>query len=312
MISQTDPAVRVDGLAKAFEGETVLNEFNITVPEGEITLVMGPNGVGKTILLSCIAGGLHPDSGKIEVFEKSPAEAKADLSFMLQDGLLVDELTGRENIEFFQDLHPAGTDQWRSILDELEFDPGALGREVRDYSGGMKRKLELAIALSADVPLYLLDEPTAALDITTVDTLHSQLADRRQGGATVLMSSHLPKDADLADYLVFIGPGGVIATGRPEQMLDTVPKVARVEGRTEVVTEFVHQETLFETGQERRGFLDPGVDPAVVEDASDSAGTQIRVTEPTVIDLFNYYIHIRGSDARPTKASKRGSAGGQQ
>ena len=304
-----DPAIRVDGLGKSFDGETVLEDISMTLPAGKITLVMGPNGVGKTILLSCLAGGLHSDCGEITVFGKSPAEARADLSFMLQDGLLVDELTGRENIEFFEALHPAATDKWHPLLDSLGFESEALDREVRDYSGGMKRKLELAITLSVDVPLYLLDEPTAALDVTTIDILHSLLSDRRRKGDTVVMSSHLPADAELADYLVFIGPAGVIASGRPKQLLDAVPRVVHVEGRTGSVAECILDRRLFETGQEHRGFLRDGADPSAVNGTGDRTGQRVHVTGPTVTDLFNYYVHIEEDDGERAETSDAGQVG---
>jgi ABC-type multidrug transport system ATPase subunit len=289
-----DPAVRVDGVTKRFDGDAVLDGLDVEVPAGQITLLMGPNGAGKTILLSCIAGGLYPDGGTVEVFEDPPVDARAELSFVLQDGLLVDELTGRENVAFFRDLHPGSTGDWRRVLDDLAFDTAALDREVRDYSGGMKRKLEVAIALDVDVPLYLLDEPTAALDVTTVDALHSLLVERRRAGKTVLLTSHLPGDAELADYLVFVGTGGVIASGPPERLLDGVPEVVRVEGRPDGVVETVRGRRLFEAGRERRGFLREGVDPAAVEAAADPAGTSVRVADPTVTDLFNYYVHVEG------------------
>lgn len=282
------PAVSVRELRKGFGDGEVLAGVDLDVPAGEITLLMGPNGVGKTILLSCIAGGLYADAGDISVFGDSPDAATEQLSFMLQDAMLVDELTGRENVAFFRDLHPRTTDQYEDILATLDFDIEALEREVGDYSGGMKRKLELAISLSVDVPLYLLDEPTAALDMTTVESLHSLLAKRRAAGETVLISSHLPTDAELADYVAFVTEEGVSAVRPPEELLAEVPTVVLAEGTTDI-TENVREGRLFDGEIYRRGFLQEGTNPETVTSGTDA----IQVREPTYLDMFNYYIHLR-------------------
>lgn len=290
-MSVTGTAVSVRGLHKKFGDDEVLADIGLQVPRGEITLLMGPNGVGKTILLSCIAGGLHPDEGEIRVFGSSPAAADERLSFMLQDSMLVEELTGRENVNFFRDLHPKSTDEVEEILQRLDFEMDALEREVGDYSGGMKRKLELAVSLSVDVALYLLDEPTAALDMTTVEQLHAMLSARREAGETVVISSHLPTDADLADHIAVVTERGISAVGSPEDLLDAVPPVVLAEGPVDI-REHVRAGRLFEGEIHRRGFLPENLDRETV--TAGENGTAVRVREPTYTDLFNYYVHLEG------------------
>ncbi|MFT4891612.1 MAG: ABC-2 type transport system ATP-binding protein [Halobacteriales archaeon] len=289
-------AIETRSLGKDFGDVGVLEALDLEVHEEEITLLMGPNGSGKTILLTCIAGGLQPETGKVEVFGRSPTEAGSQLSFMLQDGMLVDQLTGRENVAFFRDLHPRATERWREVLEALAFDTDDLDREVSEYSGGMKRKLELAITLAADVPLYLLDEPTAALDVTVVDALHAVLADLHAGGRTILLSSHRPVDAGLADRIAFVRNGGIVSEGRPETLLEGVPRVLHVEGVRDGMREYVRDERLFEAGVERRGFLRDGVGPETVTNAVDDPTASVRVTDPSVTDLFNYYVRIAPGD----------------
>jgi ABC-2 type transport system ATP-binding protein len=290
-VSVAGAAISVRGLHKEFGSDEVLAGVDLEVPDGEITLLMGPNGVGKTILLSCIAGGLYPDEGEVRVFGASPTEAEERLSFMLQDSMLVEELTGRENVNFFRDLHPESTDEVEDILQRLDFEVDALDKEVGDYSGGMKRKLELAVSLSVDVPLYLLDEPTAALDMTTVEQLHAMLSARREAGETVVISSHLPTDADLADHIAVVTDRGVSAVGSPEDLLDAVPPVVLAEGPVDI-REHVRAGRLFEGEIHRRGFLPEDADRETLTAGED--GTAVEVRAPTYTDLFNYYVHLEG------------------
>jgi dienelactone hydrolase len=151
MSSDTEIAVETRNLTKSFgDNPAVFEGVDLSFRRGETTLLMGPNGSGKTVLLSCLAGGLRPSAGSVSVLGDRPGDARSQLVFMLQDGLAVDELSGRENAAFYTALHPGATDRWRAVADRLDLD--ALDRRVADYSGGMRRKLELALTLSVDVP----------------------------------------------------------------------------------------------------------------------------------------------------------------
>ena len=136
--------VEATGLTKQFDsGDPVIEDVDLTIHEGETTILVGPNGAGKTVLLCCLAGGLRPSAGTVEVFGRPPREAQSQFVFTLQDGLAVDELSGRENAAFYTRLHPAATDRWTEVADRLALDEAALHRRVGDYSVGMTRKLEL-------------------------------------------------------------------------------------------------------------------------------------------------------------------------
>lgn len=286
-----DPAVVAEGLTKSFDGVgRVLSGFDLTVPRGETTVLLGPNGCGKTVALSCLTGGLHPSAGAVRLFGEPPQVAADRFVFLLQNSMAVRELSGREVIDFFCDLHPHATDGWREIVDRLELRE-ALDRRVRDYSGGMVRKLEIAVTLSVDVPLYVLDEPTAALDMTTVGEVHALLDERTDDGRTVLLSSHAPADVAVADRVAFVRSGRVPDAGDPERLLADVPRVVTVEGRPDEVTDYVRDGRFFEGDGVYRGFLRADVDPTAVGSAG-GAGTSVRVTDPRVGDLFNYYVHL--------------------
>lgn len=286
------PVVSVRGLRKTFDGSNadggVLRGVDLALYENETTVLMGPNGTGKTVLLACIAGGLHPSAGDVRVFGGAPADARSRLSFLLQGGLAVPELSGRENARFFADLHPAATDRWERIAHDLELDDADLDRRVKHYSGGMTRTLELAVALGADVPLYLLDEPTAELDVTTVDRFHAIVEDLADRGRTVVMTSHAPRDARAADRVVFVAGGRVVADGDPERLREGVPPVVAVRGNPDGLRARLLGGRLFETDTHRRGFL---------EDADGQGGDiegidGVSLEDPTYVDAFNYYVHI--------------------
>ncbi|MFC7070131.1 ABC transporter ATP-binding protein [Halobaculum lipolyticum] len=287
--SDADPAVEAHGLTKSFgDHPPVFAGVDLTFQRGETTLLMGPNGSGKTVLLSCLAGGLRPSAGSISVFGEQPRDARSQLVFMLQDGLAVDDLSGRENAAFYTALHPDATDRWQEVADSLELD--ALDRRVADYSGGMRRKLELALTLSVDVPLYLLDEPTAALDPTTVERFHAMLDDLADAGRTVVATSHSPRDLRAADRLVFFDSDGIVADGEPSALREATPSVVVVEdGAGDGLRPLLRDDRLFDTDAGRRGFLAADVDPETV---ADQQGVR-AVEAPTAPDVFNYYVHIQ-------------------
>jgi len=287
------PVVTATGVEKAFgDGDPVLRGVELTLYAGETTVLLGANGTGKSVLLACLAGGLHPSAGDVRVFDDAPADARTRFSFMIQGGLTVGELSGRENAEFYAALHPAATDRWRTLVDTLDLEADALDRPVREYSGGMVRKLELAVTLGADVPLYLLDEPTAELDVTTVDRFHALVADLTDRGRTVVLASHRPRTVRAADRVVYLADGRVVADGDPETLRAAVPPVVAVGGRGDEVRPHLRDGRLFETEHDRRGFLAEGVTP----DAVASLGGA-RLTTATAVDAFNYYVHVAPGSA---------------
>ncbi|WP_321576089.1 ABC transporter ATP-binding protein [Halosolutus gelatinilyticus] len=272
------------GLEKSFDGDRVLQGIDLTVRSGELLAVMGPNGVGKSVLFSCLAGSEHPTSGSVTVFDDPAADRSDTTSFLLQDALCLERLTGRENVRFYRQLHPAFTDDWREYAEALGL-VDDLDKRVEHYSGGTKRKLELTIALSIDVPIYLLDEPTAALDLTVIQEVHRLLREKQAEGKTIVVSSHSPMDADIADRIAFVTGGRVAATGEPDELFDAVPPVFE--------TTVTNADTLAAVAMGGRVFPSDGgvrafAPPDDAASATDAEGVT-RIERPTYTDLFNYY-----------------------
>ena len=292
------PAVTARNVHKAFGDDGVLDGVDLTVRENEALLLMGPNGTGKTVLLSCLAGSIEPTEGEIRLFGEPVADDGGhSLSLLLQGGASVDSLSGRETAAFYAGLHPEFTDRWRDLVAEFGL-ADELDKRAKHYSEGMKRKLELALALAVDTPLYLLDEPTAGVDLSVVQTFHRAIRDRVEAGGTVVATSHRPVDAAFADRIAFVTGDGVTAVDAPDRLLDAVPETVRIVGgppRTDAFEPHVVDGRLFHHGDERRGFLADGTTLGDVTAAAPPE-TTVETVEPSYTDAFNYYVHTVGDD----------------
>lgn len=290
------PAVRAVALTKQFDGERVVDGVDLELPSGEITLLMGPNGEGKTVILCCLAGGLRPTAGRVFVHGRPAAEASALVSLLLQGSLGLPALTAPETAEFYAALHPASTGRWRRLLDRLDMtDDKTI---LKHCSGGTRRKAELAVALDPGVPVFLLDEPTAALDLGALHTLHRLLRERRAAGRTLVLTSHSPLDAQLADRLVFVRGGTVTAHDTPEALLEALPPVVRLRGAipeaVPAVRPLFRGEHSYGSGPELRGFLRPDATVSAVDEALADLDVAVDRDEPTVVDLYEYLATVDG------------------
>ncbi|ELZ12758.1 ABC-type transport system ATP-binding protein [Haloterrigena salina JCM 13891] len=296
------PLLEARDVEKGFDDGAVLEGLDLTVEKGELVTLMGPNGVGKSVFLSCLAGSTAPERGEIELFgDRSPTEARSATSVMLQGETIDPDLTGRENLQFYGDLHPRATDDWRALVDRLELTPD-LDRPAREYSGGMRRKLELAIALTVDADLYLLDEPTAELDLAMIQIVHDLLLEYREAGKTILVTSHAPLDAQIADRIAFVRDGRTVTTGAPTTLLEALPPVVRIRGAMAPESLFLG-DRVFQRGDEIRGFLASETDLTAIENAVEGAreGATVDPDPPSYTDLFNYYTYVQSARGDATR-----------
>lgn len=293
-------AIKARGIRKEFGEDTILDSVDLDVKEGEIVVLMGPNGTGKTILMCCLSGGISLTEGEVSVFGEPLDDAADKLNVLLQGTSALPELTARQNIEFYSRLHPRSTDRWEDIVERLDIDDSLDGKQLRHFSGGMRRKIELAITLATDVPIYVLDEPAAELDLTTIHSLHDLFLSERDAGKTLLITSHTPLDAQIADRIVFLDDRGVTASGEPSSLLDDVPTVVRFRGSIrevrDVVTDFLIGGHLFERGDEARGFLDSETEIEDIVSAVETDDCTVETDAPSYTDMFNYYTVIEDSN----------------
>jgi ABC-2 type transport system ATP-binding protein len=203
-----------------------LNDLCLAVPEGSLYGLLGPNGAGKTTTLRILATLLAPDSGRVRVAGidalVDPRGVRRLLGYVAQEVAIDKILTGRELLALQGDLHhlPRSRRDGRiaELVDLLAMDPW-IDRRCGSYSGGMRRRLDLAAGLLHRPRLLVLDEPSVGLDIESRAVIHRVLARLRDQGTTVLLSSHYLEEVDaLADRLAIIDAGRVIAEGPPAEL----------------------------------------------------------------------------------------------
>ena len=213
-------------MAKNFGAVMALGGVNLTVPAGSITALLGPNGAGKTTLVRIIATLTRPDRGRVRVLgfdvAEAPAQVRARIGLTGQYVGLDDALTGRDNLVLIGRLAGLAHRPARSRaadLAELLGVADALGRPVRTYSGGMRRRLDLAASLMTNPPLIVLDEPTTGLDPASRQQLWEALAELRAGGTTMLLTTQYLEEADrFADAVHVLSHGLIIASGTPAHL----------------------------------------------------------------------------------------------
>ena len=221
MINGGNPAVRVEGLQKAYGKTRALRGLDLTAQTGSILGILGANGAGKTTTIRILATLLRPDAGRAEVagFDvvRNPGEVRARIGLTGQYAAVDELLTGRENLDLVAALSHLGRHQRRRRVSELleRFDlSDAASRPLRTYSGGMRRRLDIAASLVAAPAVLFLDEPTTGLDPRSRQAMWGAIEELAADGTTVLLTTQYMEEAErLAERIVVMDGGRVIASG---------------------------------------------------------------------------------------------------
>ncbi len=198
---------------------TALAGINFELRRGEVLALLGPNGAGKTTMVSLLLGLLRPGSGNVTVFNKDPRSlsVRRRIGAMLQISGIGPNLTIAEQIDLFRSYYPnpAGVAQLVAAADLAEL----MDRRAKALSGGQLQRLHFALALAGNPELLFLDEPTTGLDVESRRRLWARVRDLSESGRTVLLTTHhLEEAAALADRIVVIDHGRVIAEGTPAEL----------------------------------------------------------------------------------------------
>ncbi|EHR58996.1 daunorubicin resistance protein DrrA family ABC transporter ATP-binding protein [Saccharomonospora cyanea] len=217
------PAIEARGIRRSFQGRPVLNGLDLTVPTGTLLALLGPNGSGKTTTVRILTTLLNPDSGTARVgghdVRTEPAAVRRAIGLTAQQASVDELLTGRENLELFAGLNHLGRKASRRRASELleQFRlTDAADRRAGDYSGGMRRRLDLAVSMVAAPRILFLDEPTTGLDPRSRADLWDVVRDLVRAGTTILLTTQYLDEADqLADRVAIIGDGRVVEEDTP-------------------------------------------------------------------------------------------------
>ncbi len=221
-----DTAITVRDAEKKYGDKKALDGLDLTVPRGTVHGILGPNGAGKTTLVRVLSTLLRPDAGRIEVaghdVVTQARAVRARIGLLGQHAALDEELGGRQNLEMFGRLYHLGARHARVRADELleRFGLADTGRKaVRRYSGGMRRRLDLAASLITDPEVLFLDEPTTGLDPRGRAEVWSAVRSLVGGGTTDLLTTQYLEEADqLANRISVVDAGRVVAEGTADEL----------------------------------------------------------------------------------------------
>jgi ABC-2 type transport system ATP-binding protein len=227
----TNAAISVAGLRKRYGDNQVLDGVDLEVPEGSVYALLGPNGAGKTTVVNICSTLLTPDAGDLRVaghdVRRDPDRVRRSIGVTGQFSAIDEFHTGRENLRLMADLHHLDRGRARTLIDELleRFElTEAANRRAQTYSGGMKRRLDLAMTLIGSPRLIFLDEPTTGLDPRSRRELWAIVREQVAEGVTVLLTTQYLDEADqLAHRVGVLDRGRIVAEGSPSQLKSRVP-----------------------------------------------------------------------------------------
>ena len=281
--------ISITALSKSFGSSQVLRGLDLEVQRGTIVALLGPNGAGKTTLINILSTLVTPDSGRVVIggydVVENPTAVKRLISLTGQSAAVDEVLTADENLRMMAALSGLGRAEAAARSAELlaRFDLADTGRKrVKTFSGGMRRRLDLAISLLLTPPVVFLDEPTTGLDTRSRQKLWAIIRELAANGTTILLTTQYLEEADqLADRVAMLEHGVIVATGTAAELK------ARIGG--EVVTfhdaagEILHETPTDGTVSGLRAALD-GADAA--------AAASVSLRSPSLDDVF---LHLTGS-----------------
>ncbi len=222
-----ESAIVIEHLSKKYQDVNALDDLSLQVAKGELFGLLGPNGAGKTTTINILCGLLKPSSGDAKIcgydVQKDPAKVKELIGVCIQETAIYPYLTGAENVDLFGNLHAmdkaALNNRRVLLLKKLGLSEDAK-RRAGKYSGGMKRRLSLILALIHDPQIAFLDEPTVAMDPQSRHAVWDFLKELKKENKTLILTTHYMEEAEeLCDRVGIIDHGKLIALGTPQELI---------------------------------------------------------------------------------------------
>ncbi|MEM2929808.1 MAG: ABC transporter ATP-binding protein [Thermoproteota archaeon] len=222
-----EPGIVMERLVKKYEDVTAVDGLSLRVARGELFGLLGPNGAGKTTMINILCGLVKPTSGLVSVYgvdvQAELLKVKQLIGACTQETAVYDYLTGSENVELFGSLYAMRGDllkaRRKTLLEKMGLDKDAKTR-VEKYSGGMKRRLSLVLALVHDPQVVFLDEPTIGMDPQSRRAVWGFVRGLKAEGKTVILTTHYMEEAEeLCDHVGIIDHGKLIALGPPRELV---------------------------------------------------------------------------------------------
>ena len=215
--------IEIEKLSKSFGEQKVLDKIDFKLESGEIVGLIGPSGSGKSTLIKTMLGMEKADDGEALVLDyKMPKrEILSNIGYMAQSDALYEMLTGYENLDFFGKMKGVPSNKLKKEIEyiaEIVDLTNDLKKLVSKYSGGMKRRLSLAIALIGSPELLILDEPTVGIDPSLRKNIWKELFKQRDNGVGILVTTHVMDEAELTDKVGLLLNGNIIAFDTPQQL----------------------------------------------------------------------------------------------
>ncbi len=260
----TTPAISVDALLKRYPRVTALDGISLDIPTGCIYGLVGPNGAGKSTLIKCLVGALRPTGGSIRVLSIDPTEdrwrLRRRIGYMPQEIALYDDLTVRQNVRFFGSAHMRhGLDDAVDRVLAFVALTDRADAAIHTLSGGMRQRVSLAAALVHPLDVAILDEPTSGVDPELRRAFWDGFRRLRDGGATVIVSTHQMSEVVECDRVAILDHGRIVVEETPADLIARGARRVRIRRRDGTVEEV----PVGDYRQELPGIL--GVDVEAIE-----------------------------------------------
>lgn len=308
-------AIQVNDLQKGFGDIQAVGGIEFEVKAGEIFSLLGPNGAGKTTTISIISCLLRPDGGDVQVLDTSilddPQAVKAFLGVVPQEIALYEDLSARENLNFWGKMYGLRgkllSDRVAEVLEITGLEDRQKGK-VEKYSGGMKRRLNIGIALLNKPEILIMDEPTVGIDPQSRRNILDKVMDFNQEGTTILYTTHYMEEAqELSDHIAIMDHGKLIAYGSHEELVKIVGELDRIELTIDSEAEGLSDswktipgvsQVLSENGQMTLLVDDSNLILPQIFEAATVKGVRVTSVEITEPNLEAVFLHLTGRALR--------------